>query len=156
MTVGTNCWPASYHQRRRTKDFGSYFCSLGREIVSLPSSIFTTLDWVNEGCDSRPKTIEDVSAQEHTIKVLRKTLESANVRVSSIAYDSCAHASNITSTASSHAYVDWTLCCISQLKGANNLQSSMDRQELVKRLLFSLWQNSSLGETTIYILLLLY
>jgi hypothetical protein len=28
----------------------------------------------------RPKTIEDVSAQEHTVAVLRKTLNSTNVR----------------------------------------------------------------------------
>lgn len=32
---------------------------------------------------SRPKTIDDVSAQEHTVAVLRKTLTSTNVRVSS-------------------------------------------------------------------------
>ena len=29
---------------------------------------------------SRPKTIDDVSAQEHTVAVLRKTLTSSNVR----------------------------------------------------------------------------
>lgn len=29
--------------------------------------------------DSRPKTIDDVSAQEHTVAVLRKTLTSTNV-----------------------------------------------------------------------------
>lgn len=28
---------------------------------------------------SRPKTIDDVSAQEHTVAVLQKTLTSANV-----------------------------------------------------------------------------
>lgn len=34
--LGTNCWASSYHQRRRTKDSGSHFCSLGWKIVSLP------------------------------------------------------------------------------------------------------------------------
>ena len=42
-----------------------------QEMVSPPNYSLT--------CDSRPKTIEDVSAQEHTVAVLRRTLTSTNV-----------------------------------------------------------------------------
>lgn len=33
----------------------------------------------NQGFYSRPKTIDDVAAQEHTVSVLRKALTSTNV-----------------------------------------------------------------------------
>jgi hypothetical protein len=50
---------------------------MGREIVWLIS--YCSFGGTQKQYTSRPKTIDDVSAQEHTIAVLRKTLTSTNV-----------------------------------------------------------------------------
>jgi hypothetical protein len=73
--------------RRQGKDCGTdcIYEALGGEVVRsfvLKCGFECNADRGTRfcACYSRPKTIDDVAAQEHTVNVLRKTLQSSNVR----------------------------------------------------------------------------
>jgi hypothetical protein len=53
--------------------------TLGREIVRSNSKLPQVAD-ISLTFSSRPKTLSDVTAQDHTVTVLQRTLQSSNVR----------------------------------------------------------------------------